>query len=89
MKWIDPADAASVPVGAQFMFAALFGKKNDNGIGNDGLSDSDFNKKWAIFRVVIEYDNVKLQHYFNREWTSTAIEAADPRLGPHISKRQP
>jgi hypothetical protein len=62
--------------------------KTGNGVGNSGLSESDFNRQWGMFRIVIEYDAVKIRHDFNREWVSTAIVEVDPRIGLHIYKRQ-
>jgi hypothetical protein len=84
----DPSEASAAPVGALFEAVAVFDEHN-RGVGESGLSTSDFIAKWGVFRVTITYEGETLHHDYNREWVSNAIAAMDPRLGPHISKRQP
>jgi len=84
---VKPSDTAPVPVGAEFASYGLF-DKSDNGV-TGGLSEADFNRRWALFRFIIKYDNKTIEHDFNRAWTSAALSAGYPALGPHLSKKVP
>jgi hypothetical protein len=83
---IIPADAAPIPVGAQFMFHATFKSKDITIDG--GIAETDFYRNWGKFRVVVQYDDLIVSRDFDRAWVANALAGADPSLAPHISKRQ-
>jgi hypothetical protein len=72
------SETATAPLGADMVFRASFGD----------ITEADFFSKWLTFSIVIEYNETKLHHDFDRQWVIDQINQNHPESRPHVSKRQ-
>jgi hypothetical protein len=70
-------EGAVVPLNTMIVFPARF----------NNLPEMEFFKKWENFSIVIQYNDSKERHEFNRQWVIDQVKESHPESRPHVSKR--